>query len=533
MRGLCQKKSRLRAARLRKSVYFGAGVPPRRALLLSAGACVRRSRLCRALVAPWLLCALLSGCGAVERFTRPEGDGGWSRERRAQELAQRATAAGVAYARAGETPPVPAAAVARLDLRAALALAVTGNRRIAEAGKQVEAARAHFLDTRGRLLPAATGTARYTWYTDAQTAGVKLPASLLPPDAAPPTVKIRDADAGTVNGTLAFPLDFSGEIRHALSAAQAGYRGAAARLWATTLEQQALVVRTYFDLLEAYRLREVTQQTVALDRQQLATAESRFRNGRVTKNDLLVVQVALRNAEQQLVQRDMLIAQARWTFNQAIGADVNAPTDVIDVREPPRVPAPVEALQLAYEHNPVLRALLEEQQRLEETARALERSRLPRFSAGAAIDYSTSDLLLPQRIGSGFTGLTWDLGTDTRREAQIAEARSAAEKNHVGIERQLREIEAAVRSTQRAAEERLAALAAAAAAVGQAEENLRIRQQQFDTGRAQSDDVLTAEALVAQQRATLASALYQAHTRRAELQQLIGLPLEDMLTSQR
>jgi outer membrane protein TolC len=470
----------------------------------------------------------------VARFTRPEGDGGWSRERRAQELAQRATAAGVAYAPTGETPRAPAAAAAGpLDLRTALALALASNRRIAEAGKQVEAARARFLDTRGRLLPATSGTARYTWYTDAQTAGVKLPASLLPPDAAPPTVKIRDADAGTVNGTLSLPLDLSGEIRHALAAAQAGYRGEAARLWATTLEQQARVVRTYFDLLEAHRLREVTQQTVALDRQQLANAESRFRNGRVTKNELLVVQVALRNAEQQLVQREVLIDQARWAFNEAIGADVDAPTELVDVRDRPSVPAAGDALRLAYQHNPVLRALLEEQQRFEETVRALERSRLPRFSAGAAIDYSTSDLLLPQRIGSGFTGFTWDLGTDTRREAQIAEARIAADKNRVVIERQMREIEAAVRSVQRAAEERLTALAAAEAAVDQAEENLRIRQQQFDTGRAQSDDVLSAEALLSQQRATLATALYQAHTRRTELQQLIGLPLEDMLTSHR
>ena len=71
------------------------------------------------------------------------------------------------------------------------------------------------------------------------------------------------------------------------------------------------------------------------------------------------------------------------------------------------------------------------------------------------------------------------------------------------------------------------------AAVGQAEENLRIRQQQFDAGRATSDDVLDAEALLAQQRATLATALYQAHTRRAELQQLMGLPLDAIVSRQR
>jgi len=480
-----------------------------------------------------LLLAVFAGCGSLATLARPEGDGGWNREQRDHELAQRANAAGAQFGQPQEAagaarPAPPATPAGPLDLRAALALAATGNRRITEAGKQVEAARARFLDTRGRLLPTTIGTARYTWYSDPQTANVSLPLGT-----ASPVVKLRDADAGTANGTLTLPLDLSGEIRHLLSAAQAGYRGERARLWATTLDQQLHVVRAYYDMLEAQRLRQVTQETIAVDRQQLTVADSRFRNGRATKNDVLVVQVALQNALQQLVQRDLMIDQARWALNQAIGVDVNAPTELVDVQQRPEVPAPSAALQLAYQHNPVLSGLLEEQQRLEQNVHALESSRLPRFYAGGAIDYSTSNLLLPQRIESGFTGFTWDLGTDTRREAQIAEARVAADKNRVEIERQMRDIEAAVRSVQGAAEERLSALVAAEAAVGQAEENLRIRQQQFDSGRAQSDDVLIAEALLAQQRAILATALYQAHTRRAELQQLIGLSLDDIAVGQR
>jgi outer membrane protein TolC len=62
---------------------------------------------------------------------------------------------------------------------------------------------------------------------------------------------------------------------------------------------------------------------------------------------------------------------------------------------------------------------------------------------------------------------------------------------------------------------------------------LRIRREQFGYGRATSDDVLDAQALLTLERATLATALYQAHIRRAELQQLIGLPLEDALPIER
>jgi len=470
-------------------------------------------------------CALAAACG----ITRPEGDGGWPPARRQEELSRRATAAGVPT---GAAPAAPQAPVAPLTLDDALALAARGNRRIAEAGRTLDEARERVWEARGRLLPSTTGSGRYTWYTDPQTTNVDLPPGVLPPGIRP-VVVVREAEAGVVNGTTSLPLDLNGELRHGLAAAQAGYRGERARVWATTLAQQVEVVRSYFALLEAGRLREVTLQTIALDRQQLDNAGQRFANGRLTKNELLVVQVALRNAEQRLLRDELAIDRARWALNEAIGLPVDASTAVTDVTRRPVLPAAEEALQLAQANNPLLLALLEEQQRLDEAVRALAGGRLPRFEAGGAIDYSTSDIVQPQRIGSGFVGFRWDLGTDTRREASIAEARIAADRNRIALERELRELETALRGTQRAAAERLAALATAETAVGQAEENLRIRRQQFDAGRATSDDVLDAEALLSAQRAGLASALYQAHTRRAELQQLIGLPLDAMVADTR
>jgi outer membrane protein len=479
---------------------------------------------------------LLAACGPARTLTRPEGNGGWSPERRQEELTARATAAGVDFgttARPSATEPAAGPPGGPLDLPTALALAAHGNRRIGEAEKDLDVAEARFRDARGRLLPATTGSGRYTRFTDELTTNVVLPPSLLKTlGGKAPTVVVRAEDAAVFNGTVTVPLDVTGEILHVLRAAQAGYRGERARLWATTLEQQLVVIRSYFDLLEAGRLRDVTEQTLASERQQLANAQSRFDNGRLTKNELLVVQVAVRNSEQRLLQRDLAIDQARWSLNQAVGLAVNAPTAVIDVATRPDIPATDEALRQAYATNPALAALLEEQQRVEDTATALKRSRFPRLSAGGAVDYTTSDIVQPQRLGSGFVGFTWDLGTDTRREAQIAEAQATVERNRIEIERALRELEALVRSTQREAEERLAALDAAEVAVGQADENLRIRRQQFDAGRATSDDVLDAVAILASERATLATALYQAHTRRAELQSLMGLPL-DALTAER
>jgi cobalt-zinc-cadmium efflux system outer membrane protein len=468
-------------------------------------------------------------------LTRPDGDGGWTTERRTRELERRASAAAVDLAPRPTTASAPADPTAErrapLTLAAALQRAGSGNRRLAEARQQLAIASARVAEARGRLFPATTATGRYAFATDTQTTRVALPPDVLPDT--PPTVTIRDQNLGTLNGTIALPLDLSGELWWALASAQAGYRGEAARLWATTLQQDVVVIGAYFTLLEAEQLLAVTAQTIALQREQLTHATQRFDSGRLTKNELLVVQVELQNADQELRRRALAIDEARWALNEALGLPIDAPTAVADIPERPTLPILTEALRTAYQENPALRALVEEQQRLEAQATSLSRSRLPRFSGGGMIDHSTTDVVEPTTLGTGFVGFAWDLGTDTLLAARLAEARAATEQNRFRVERELREIEHAVRATYGAASERLAALTSATAAVGQAEENLRIRRQQFDVGRATSDDVLAAEHLLAYQRAILATARYQAQTRRAELQALMGQPVTGLLADGR
>jgi outer membrane protein TolC len=470
-------------------------------------------------------------------LTRPDGDGGWSAERRARELETRANAAAVDLAAAPADLAPPAVPLAKrpapLTLAAALQQAAGGNRRLAEARQQLAIARARVAEARGRLFPSTTASGRYAFATDAQTTSVSLPAELLLPGAVPPTVTIRDQNLGTLNATAMLPLDLSGELRWALASAQAGYRGEAARLWATTLGQDVVVIGAYYTLLESEKLREVTTQTIALQREQLSHASQRFDSGRLTKNELLVVQVGLQDAQQELRRRDLAIDEARWALNDVLGLPVDAPTRVADVPERPSLPVVAEALRTAYRENPALRALVEEQQRLEASATSISRSRLPRFSGGGAFDASTTEVTDPQTLGTGFVGFNWDLDTDTRTRARLAEARAAAEQNRMRVERELRELEHAVRASWGAAAERLAALTTAESAVGQAEENLRIRRQQFDVGRAASDDVLDAQRLLSFQRAVLATARYQAQTRRAELQALMGQPVTDLLADGR
>ena len=82
----------------------------------------------------WVTAAvvLLTACGPARLLTRPEGNGGWSPERRQEELSARAAAAGVdlgpsgAAAEPSATGPPARPPGGPLDLPTALALAVGG-----------------------------------------------------------------------------------------------------------------------------------------------------------------------------------------------------------------------------------------------------------------------------------------------------------------------------------------------------------------------------------------------------------------------
>ena len=160
------------------------------------------------------------------------------------------------------------------------------------------------------------------------------------------------------------------------------------------------------------------------------------------------------------------------------------------------MPTAEDALRGAYAENPLLRALVEEQQRLEDDRAAPSSAAgCPRFDGRRS--HRLLQLAAPraERIRLGIRRL--HLGSRHRRPARCRNGPSA----HRGRAKSRWRSSASFATSRRwsarpqhAAAERLAALAIAEQAVGQAEENLRIRRQQFDAGRASSDDVLDAQA---------------------------------------
>ena len=204
-----------------------------------------------------------------------------------------------------------------------------------------------------------------------------------------------------------------------------------------------------------------------------------------------------RTASSELRQRDLAIDRARWTLNEAIGRPVDAPTARRRRRRASRrCRRSTSAARRLREQPGAARAASRSSNGSRTPRRALARSRLPRFEGGGAdrLDQRRRSSQ-PQRRSARASSASPGTSAPTAGARRSSPRRaSRPSSNRLAIERELRELESAVRDTRDAAAERLAALDTARAAVGQAEENLRIRQQQFDAGRATSEDVLDAQA---------------------------------------
>jgi len=484
---------------------------------------------------PLVLAAGLSCAALACSAFGPAGNGGWSEARRQQELDKARAMSGAASlaaqratGHAADGQPGDDSSPRTLDLPAALELASRHNRSIAAAGASVEAAAGEVAVARAALLPTNAVRGNYTWYSDEQTSSVDLPPEALAQlGGVAPVVTVREKDFASVNAAVRLAIDLSGELRHGLGAAQAAYRAEKARAWATRLEEESAVTSAYFGLLEAERLHEVATRTRSLHERQLADASSRFDQGRLTRNEVLVVDVALASTRQILLQLDFSIAASRRRLNRSTGLDIDAPTEARDVATRPDLPPLEESLAAARAKNPLVIAMLEEVQMVDELLTSARRSRFPRFAAGAAYDATTASTLQPNDYASVGVTVDFDL-VSLRREGEIAKLDAASRRSRLLLDRGVREVESLVRDSHERVRERLQGIDLAVFAVGQADENLRIRQVQFNEGRATSEDLLDASELAARQRALLASSLYQAHIRRAELQQLMGEPLTQL-----
>jgi outer membrane protein len=297
---------------------------------------------------------------------------------------------------------------------------------------------------------------------------------------------------------LSVPVWTSGRTSGAIGAAAAGARGAAAEEVGSAADVKLAVAESYVSVFRARRALAVAESNVASLKAHRDDVQVMYDKQAVPQSDLLGAEVSFANAQQQRLRAANALHLATAAYNRWVGQPLNrAP----DLEEPSSIPAAVTDEPLdrlvahSLERRPELAALAAQQEKFEQAARAEGAQGLPQVAVHAGYNHFDNEILDRENfasIGIGFQWRVFDSGQ--------LKARTSAFHSHArATGQQLADFRSVVALQVQTAvlnrEEAVARIHVAAAAVGQAEENVRVAKELYASGLGTSNQVLDAESL--------------------------------------
>ena len=378
------------------------------------------------------------------------------------------------------------------SLSDAWAMALQSDGTLAAAHSERQAAEADQSAAMRQRWPALDLDSKYTQFEHAPNLNIATPVGQLQ---APVFAHDGYAMAGA---DLSVPLWTSGRISGAIGAAAAGARGATAQEVRSTADLKLAVAEAYIGVFRARKALEVAESTVASLKGHADDVQAMYDKEAVARSDLLAAQVALANAGQQRLRAANALHLAAAAYNRWVGQ----PLDRVPELEAPAAAPAADAIgtlqQLtaqALERRPELTAISAQQEGLEQAARSERAQGLPQIALHAGYNHLDNDILNRENFASVGIGFQWRLFDSGQLKARTSALRSRARAAQQRLD-DLRssvalEVETALDNRNEAA----ARIHAAATAVVQAEENVRIARELYSSGLGTNNQVLDAETL--------------------------------------
>lgn len=286
------------------------------------------------------------------------------------------------------------------------------------------------------------------------------------------------------------------------------------------------VVQSYDGVLLAAKQLEVAEQAEKTAKSIMDRSQVRFDAGLVVESDLLSSKVRLASREQELIRARNTLEFARGQFNTAIGVAVDAayqPTDALAERNPTVSPL-LDLEQKALTTRPDLKGI-EAQQSAQELSVAIAKSSFgPRLNAFAGWEMDNPTLL------AGGGGNNWlggielqiDLFQGGAKRAALSRERANAEKIAALKQAATDTVRLEVRQAYYDQDASRQQVEVARTAITQAQENLRINQDRYDSGLLTITDLLGAEEAARRTQTDYWQAIYQFHISYTNLELACG-----------
>jgi outer membrane protein TolC len=278
----------------------------------------------------------------------------------------------------------------------------------------------------------------------------------------------------------------------------------------------------YANVLRASRLLAVAESSV----QTLVTHErdvsGLYRQGLVALNDVLAVQVALANATQDRIRVDNALQMARAAYNRQLGRALDAVVVIDEVNAIDSGESIERATERALANRAELQALDHQTQALRRQADAARGAERPQVAVSAGYNHVQNRYLVQEGTWSALLGVQWTLfdGGLARHQAGALNAKAdAADDMRRDAQTQ---IALQVRNAWLAVRESRSRIDTAQAALAQADENLRVTRDRYQSGVGTNAEVLDADTLRVRSQSNYFGAVYDNVTAVMRLRRSVG-----------
>ena len=324
--------------------------------------------------------------------------------------------------------------------------------------------------------------------------------------------------------SLSMPLYDAGQIRTGVNQAKLGHESATLSADRSRQEVITSVVVAYAGALTAQDHLKDIRQTLETARANDKMIRSRYENGLVVKSDLLRAGVRIAGLEQERLAAQSQVDVAMAVLNAAMGVEMDHMYQLVPLDKRRSLPlgSVEEWLQKALDHRPDLKRLKSQEMIADEEVKKAKMAYLPSLHLVGSYEMDTEDfsrtannytvgLLLRFNLFSGFEN-DWRV---QEAWANLQQVKAVIKQFEQGIEV---ETKRAFLQTQSAFER----IKVAEAAVGQAEESLRIVRNRYENGLFTIVDLLDTETALQQARSHYLRSNYDYTVAMAQLYLAVG-----------
>jgi outer membrane protein TolC len=325
------------------------------------------------------------------------------------------------------------------------------------------------------------------------------------------------------HATVTQPIYTAGRIGSEVAAAGAEVSANRSEVERTKLDVKMNVAEIYVAVLRGKRVAEVARSKVNSLKAHAQDVDNRFQFDKASRNEVLAVQVALADAQQQELRAANNLEMMKAAYNRALGRELMEAVDLVDLQDDGDPGGVDDLIRTAWRRRPEISELTARATALREQASAECSKSSPQVSFQGGYVYQGDNYIQPNGVAVAAVTAEWNLFDSGRACHQATALSQRAE----GLLRMRRDAESmiALEIRQRWLEYQTARqqIDYARVAITQADENLRVVRDRYIQQLSNNTEVLDAETLRAQAYMNWYNSTYDALLVRLRLRRATGV----------